>query len=74
MAALTLRARARELLLPLVLFPLMIPVVLATIRCMEEVLRSGELANQAGWLRLLLGFDVVFLTAGVLIFDWVVEN
>ena len=74
MAALTLRARARELLLPLVLFPLMIPVVLATIRCMEEVLRTGELGNQAGWLRLLLGFDVVFLTAGVLIFDWVVEN
>ena len=74
MAALTLRARARELLLPLVLFPLMIPVVLATIRCMEEVLRAGELDNQAGWMRLLVGFDVVFLTAGVLVFDWVVEN
>ena len=74
MAALTLRARARELLLPLILFPLMIPVVLATIRCMEEVLRAGELSGQTGWLRLLLGFDVVFLTVGVLIFDWVVEN
>ena len=74
MAALTLRARARELLLPLVLFPLMIPVVLATIRCMEEVLRTGVLGNQMAWLRLLLGFDVVFLTAGVLIFDWVIEN
>ncbi len=36
MAAVTLRARARELLLPLVLFPLMIPVILATIRCMES--------------------------------------
>jgi heme exporter protein B len=74
MSALTLRARARELLLPLVLFPLMIPVILATIRCMEEVLSTGVIANQAGWLRLLLGFDVIFLTAGVLIFDWVIEN
>ena len=35
MSALTLRARARELLLPLVLFPLMIPVILATIQCWE---------------------------------------
>jgi hypothetical protein len=26
------------------------------------------------WLRLLLGFDVIFMTAGVLIFDWVIEN
>jgi len=74
MSALTLRARARELLLPLVLFPLMIPVILATIRCMENVLRTGEFGDATPWLRLLLGFDVIFLTLGVLIFDWVIES
>jgi heme exporter protein B len=74
MSAITLRARARELLLPLVLFPLMIPVILATIRCTEEVLRTGQFGDQVAWLRLLLGFDVIFLTAGVLIFDWVIES
>jgi heme exporter protein B len=74
MSAITLRARARELLLPLVLFPLMIPVILATIRCMEALLRSGELGDAAPWLRLLLGFDVIFLTLGILMFDWVIES
>jgi len=74
MSALTLRARARELLLPLVLFPLMIPVILATIRCMENVLRTGEFGDAIPWLRLLLSFDVIFLTLGVLIFDRVIEN
>lgn len=74
MSAVTLRARARELLLPLVLFPLMIPVILATIRCLDEVLRAGQLVEEIAWLRLLLGFDVIFLTAGVMIFDWVVES
>jgi heme exporter protein B len=74
MSAITLRARARELLLPLALFPLMIPVILATIRCMESVLRIGTLDDAAPWLRLLLGFDVIFLTVGVLIFDWVIES
>jgi heme exporter protein B len=73
LSALTLRARARELLLPLVLFPLMIPVLLATIRCMENVLSTGSFGDAQPWLRLLLGFDVIFLTAGVLIFDWVIE-
>jgi heme exporter protein B len=73
MAAITLRARARELLLPLVLFPLMIPVILATIRCMEAVLRAGDLGDTAAWLRLLLGFDVIFLTLGILTFDRVIE-
>jgi heme exporter protein B len=73
LSAITLKSRARELLLPLVLFPLMIPVILATIRCMEAILRSGELGDALPWLRLLVGFDVIFLTVGTLIFDWVIE-
>lgn len=73
LAAVTLRARARELLLPLVLFPLMIPVILATIQCLGAVLHAGELGEALPWLRLLIGFDVIFLTVGVLIFDWVIE-
>jgi len=73
LAAVTLKARARELLLPLVLFPLMVPVILATIRCMEALLRFGELGDALPWLRLLIGFDVIFLTVGILIFDWVVD-
>lgn len=72
-AAVTLKARARELLLPLILFPLMIPVILATIRGMEIILRAGQLDEALSWLRLLIGFDVIFLTAGFLIFEWVIE-
>ena len=73
-AAITLRARARELLLPLVLFPLMIPVILATIRCMEAVLKTGGFTDAMAWLRMLIGFDVIFITIGVLIFESVIEN
>ena len=74
MSAVTLRARARELLLPLVLFPLMIPVILATIRCMENIMSAGELGAAWSWLRLLLGFDVIFVTVGILMFDRVIES
>jgi heme exporter protein B len=73
LSGVTLKARARELLLPLVLFPLMIPVILATIRCMEAILRGGEIGDAAPWLRLLVGFDVIFLTVGILIFDWAID-
>jgi len=72
-SAVTLRARARELLLPLVLLPLMIPVILGTIRVMEIVLREGPFEEAVSWLRLLVGFDVIFFTAGFLIFEWVIE-
>lgn len=74
MSAITLRARARELLLPLVLFPLMIPVILATIRCMENIMSAGELGAAWSWLRLLLGFDIIFVTVGILMFDRVIES
>lgn len=72
-SAVTLNARSRELLLPLVLFPLMIPVILATIRGMEIILHAGAFQDALPWLRLLIGFDVIFLTAGFLIFEWVIE-
>lgn len=73
-SAVTLRARARELLLPLLLFPLMIPVLLATVRTMEIVLRSGPLEELLPWLRLLVGFDVIFLVVGFLLFEFVLDG
>ena len=72
-SALTLGARGREILLPLLLLPLMIPVILATIRGMEIILRAGDFQESLPWLHLLIGFDVIFLTAGILVFEWVVE-
>lgn len=72
-SALTLKARARELLLPLILFPLMTPVILAVVRGMEALFRTGTLDEAGLWLRLLVGFDVIFLTAGFLIFEQVIE-
>ena len=72
-SAVTLKARARELLLPLILFPLMIPVILATVRGMEIILRTGKFEEAFSWLRLLIGFDVIFFTVGFLIFEWVIE-
>jgi heme exporter protein B len=72
-SAVTLRARAKELLLPLILFPLLVPVILATVRGMEVVFRGADFQEALPWLRLLIGFDVIFLTAGFLVFEWVIE-
>jgi heme exporter protein B len=73
-SALTLSARGREILLPLLILPLIIPVVLATIRGMDAILRNAEFAESLPWLNMLIAFDVIFLTAGILVFEWVVES
>ncbi len=73
-SALTLSARGREILLPLLILPLIVPVVLATIRGMDVILRNAEFAEALPWLNMLIAFDVIFVTAGILVFDWVVES
>ncbi|MEE8075734.1 MAG: heme exporter protein CcmB [Candidatus Binatia bacterium] len=73
-SALTLRARAKELLLPVILFPLMIPSILGTIRAMQILFGAGNLEELLPWIRLLIVFDVIFITVGFLIFEWVIEE
>ena len=72
-AAMTAQLRARELLLPVLLLPLAVPVLIAAVRLTEVALAGGPAESSAGWWRLLLGFDVVFLTAGLLTFEFVLE-
>lgn len=72
-SALTLRARARELLLPLLLLPLLIPVILGTVRGMDALFQAAPAQELLLWVRLLVGFDIIFLTAGFLVFGWILE-
>jgi len=72
-AAMTAQLRARELLLPVLLLPLAVPVLIAAVRLTEAALAGDAAAATAGWWQLLLGFDVVFVTAGLLTFEFVLE-
>ncbi len=70
-AALGLRTRNRELMLPLVLFPVSIPALLAMIEATTAVL-TGEFEPDL-WLKLLAGYDIVFTTVCLLLFDTVLN-
>lgn len=72
-AAMASRSRAREVLLPLLLFPMLVPVLLSAMEATKALL-GGNLMNDAGaWARLLAVFDVIFLAATFLAFDAVIE-
>jgi heme exporter protein B len=66
-AALSLRTRNRELLLPLVLCPIAMPALLAMIQACTNVL-TGEF-EPGLWIRVLVGYDIVFTIACVLLFE-----
>ena len=70
-AALGLRTRNRELMLPLILFPISIPALLAMIQATTNIL-TGEYEPTL-WIKLLTGYDIVFTTACVLLFEVVLN-
>ncbi len=73
LAAMAANTRAREVMLSLLLFPLSVPVLIATVRATGQAL--GEAAEEGHpWLGLLAAFDAIFLAVSFLLFDYVIES
>ena len=70
-AALSIRSRNRELLLPLILFPIFIPALLAMVLATTAIL-TGE-NDPTLWIKLLVGYDIIFTTLSLLLFDVVLN-
>ena len=70
-AALSMRTRNRELLLPLILFPIFIPAMLAMVLACTDVLTGNDVPVL--WIKLLAGYDVIFTTVGLLLFETVLN-
>jgi heme exporter protein B len=72
-AAMASRSRAREVLLPLLLFPMLVPVLLAAMEATKALL-AGDVMRQAGaWTGLLVAYDAIFVAATILAFDYIIE-
>ena len=65
--ALSIRSRIREVLLPLILFPIFIPALLAMVQATTAIL-TGE-SDPSLWIKMLAGYDIIFTTASLLLFD-----
>ncbi|MBX5455481.1 MAG: heme exporter protein CcmB [Thermogemmatispora sp.] len=71
-SAMTAATRARELLLPLLVFPLIVPVVIAAVRATGALMIAAP--DEPPWLGLLAAFDVIFLSLALLTFSYVIEE
>ncbi len=71
-AAITANTRARELLLPLLVFPLIVPVMIAAVRATQALL--APVSGGPPWLGLLAAFDIIFLSITAITFRYVVEE
>ncbi len=73
-AAMTSQMRARELLFPVLLLPVQVPVLLGTVKSTEALLLGDPLSTVSHWLGLLAAADAIYLVAAILTFDVVLEG
>ena len=73
-AGLTVRLRAREVLLPLLLLPVVAPLLLAAVSATASLLAGDPLGELGAWLQLLIGYDLAMLLAGGLTYGLALEE
>ena len=74
LSTMAVNTRAREVLLPVLLFPIVLPVVLSAVKITGGMLDGQPWSDMAPWLRLLIGFDIIFATVCYMTFDYVVQG
>lgn len=72
--AMTVRTHARDLLLAVVLFPLLTPTLLAAVAATRELFSGAPLAELTDYFRLMLVFDIVFISGGLGLFGSLIER
>ena len=68
-AAISMRSKSRELLLPLILFPIFLPALLAMVWALRTILTGDGSDPQLMWIKVLTGYDILFTTASLVLFD-----
>jgi len=74
LSALTVNTRTREILLPVILFPVLIPVILSAVTATGTLLLSGDISEISGELQILAIYDIIFFIVAQLVFEYTIED
>ncbi|MBI5417946.1 heme exporter protein CcmB [Candidatus Poribacteria bacterium] len=73
-ASMSINTRTREVMLPLLLFPIMVPVIVSAVKSTEMLFKGKAISEISAWLKMLAGFDIIFIVIAFLIFEYVIEE
>ena len=72
--AIAANTRMREVMLPVLQFPVAVPIFIAGVEASTGALKGDPLGDYAGWIKLAAGFSVVFVVLSYLLFEYVLEE
>jgi len=73
-SAIAVGTRVRVFLLPILQFPIVIPVIIASVEATAVLLEEDAAIGYFDWLKILLSFNIIFFTVCLLLFDYVLEE
>ena len=74
LSAMSVQTRTRDVMLPILLFPVILPVLIAAVRASGGYLQNLPMDQILPWLNLLIVYDVIFTAVAFMVFDYVVEE
>ena len=74
LASMAVQARTRDILLPILLFPVLIPLLVAAVKASSGFLQAVPMEEIWPWLNLMIVYDVVFISIAFMVFEAVVEE
>ena len=73
-AALSVNTRAREIMLPVLFLPIAVPILIAAVEGTAQITQGGSWSEAAAWFQVLGAFDIVFVIAALLTFQFLLED
>ncbi len=73
-SALAVNTKAREMVLPILFLPIVIPIIISAVEASGLALSGAPWARLSPWLQIILAFDVIFLVVSFLVFAFVIEE
>ncbi len=74
LASMAVQTRTRDVLLPILLFPVAVPVLIAAVKASGGFLNGDDFSMILPWINLLVVYDVIFVAIAFMVFDYVVEE
>ena len=73
-SSMTVQSRMRDLLLPVLLFPLLLPVNMAVVKSGSAIIAASSVPEFQSWINLLLVYDVIMTVVSIMVFEYVIRE
>ena len=73
-SALAINTRSRDIMMPILFLPTVVPVIIAAVKATELVLESKPWGDMLIWLQIIIAFDIIYLVVSTLVFEHIIQE